>query len=190
MAIETTRARFGYVAEVAAGTGNALAVRFLGKTVADPSGLAFSPETNARGDLAYAVGLADGIKSSLGATDIWLNGERIATGRQVLDLAMTDTALAWIETTATGTIFNRYSLTTGVLTVETLPLRAQRVIADGERFVINGVHATTGNTVVVTAAAEDTAVSTDFGDQSIFLAGHSDEAALVRVTGDGLSQRI
>ena len=190
MAIETTRARFGYVADVSAGTGNALQVRFLGRTVADPGGLAFSPETNARGDLAYAVGLADGIKSSLGATDIWLNGDLIATGRQVLDLAMTDTTLAWLETTAAGTTLHRYCLMTGALTTESLPVRAQRVVADGDGFLINGVHATTGNTVVVVASPGEMAVSTDFGEQSIFLSGHSDGAALVRVTGDPAGQLL
>ncbi|MDQ7813543.1 MAG: hypothetical protein RDU12_12625, partial [Brevundimonas sp.] len=190
MAIETTRARFGYVADVSAGTGNALEVRFLGRTVADPGGLAFSPETNSRGDLAYAVGLADGIKSSLGATDIWLNGDLIATGRQVLDLAMTDTTLAWLETTAVGTTLNRYSLMTGALTTEPLPVRAQRVVVDGDGFLINGVHATTGNTVVVAASPGEIAVSTDFGEQSIFLSGNSDGAALVRVTGDQAGQLL
>ena len=44
MSIETTRARFGYLAELVAGTGGSLDVRFLGKTVPVPHGLAFSPD--------------------------------------------------------------------------------------------------------------------------------------------------
>lgn len=190
MAIETTRARFGYMAEVAAGTGTSLEVRFLGKTVADSRGLAFSPETNSRGDLAYAVGLADGIKFSLGATDIWLNEERIATGRQVLDLAMTDTTLAWLETTATGTTLVRYNLRSGALTTEALAVHAQRVVVDGDDFLINGVNATTGRTVVITAGAEGATVSTEYGEQSIFLGGRPDDAALLRVTGDAAGRLL
>lgn len=190
MAIETTRARSGYSADVTTDGDSALAVRFTGRTVATPSGLAFSPETNSRGDLAYAVGLADGLKSSLGATDIWLNGDRIATGRQVLDMAMTDNALAWLETTPAGTTLNRYCLETGALTIEPLPVRAQRVVVDADGFLINGVHATTGNTIVVAARPGAMAVSTDFGEQSIFLSGHSDGAALVRVTGDPTGQLL
>jgi hypothetical protein len=190
MAIETARARFGYVAEVAAGTGSSLEVRFLGRTVADSRGLAFSPETNSRGDLAYAVGLADGIKFSLGATDIWLNEERIATGRQVLDLAMTETTLAWLETTATGTTLVRYNLRTGALTTEALAVHAQRVVVDGDDFLINGVHATTGKTVVITAGAEGATVSTEYDEQSIFLGGRPDDANLVRVTGDAAGRLL
>lgn len=52
MAIATMRARFGYVADVTAGTGASLDVRFEGNTVADSPGLAFSPETSSRGNLA------------------------------------------------------------------------------------------------------------------------------------------
>lgn len=190
MAIETTRARFGYEAGVAVGSGKSLEVRFLGKTVADSRGLAFSPETNARGDLAYAAGLTTGIKSSLGASDIWLNEERIATGRPVLDLAMTDTTLAWLEASASGTTLVRYDLRTGVLTTEALMVYAQRVVVDGDDFLINGVHATNGNTVVTSAAAEGAVVSTGYEEQSIFLGGRPDDAALVRVTGDAAGRML
>jgi len=190
MAIETTRARFGYSADVTVDALNMLAVRFLGRPVATTSGLVFSPETNSRGDLAYAVGLADGPTSSLGATEIWLNGERIAAGRQVADMAMTDTTLAWLETTASGTTLNRYCLATGEVTVEQLPIRAQRIVADGDDFLINGIHASTGNTVVVVAGVEAAAAWTDLGDQSIFLSGRSDGAALIRVSGDLAGQLL
>ncbi len=183
MAVEAIRARNDYQAEIAAGSGR-LHIRFLGELIDEAPGLPFSPETNGHGDLAYAVSLAAGPKGALSLSDIYLNGERIAADRPVLDMAMNEAVLVWLETTEQGTLLRKYELTSGKIESEPLALYARRVVRSDDDFLIVGVDANSDDTVLANAGGGRATSLTSYGDGAIFLGGNADDTSLVRVTGD------
>lgn len=135
-AVDASRARNGYFAEIISTQNNSLIVRYDGVLVESSEGLPFSPETNSRGDLAYAACLAGLPKGDLALADIYVNGQKIISGKPVLDLAMSDTVLSRIESAPQGTVLRSYNIETGEFNSRFLPFYTQRIGASIFAFVI------------------------------------------------------
>lgn len=183
MPVESHRSSGNYHADISAGAG-ALSLRFLDRVVSDVRGMPFSPETNARGDLAYSTSLMAGVKGDLSRCDVILNGEIVAGSRPVLDMAMSETALIWIEASPLGVVLCRYDFDASVISSENLPFHADRIVRDGGTFLTLGVNPATGDTMLATVDAQGTVRVQDRGQEALFLLGDSSGVRLARVTGD------
>ena len=151
MSLESASSAFGFNAKTLVYSDRRVSVAFDGQNVSRGVGMPFAPQTNNRGDLAYATSLVAGPKGALALADIYLNDERIAKDRPILDLAMNDDGLAWLETGASGSVLVTWSFLTQKVTVQKLPIWAERIVADGSHFIANGL-TPSGETVVPVAA--------------------------------------
>ncbi|MEQ1813023.1 MAG: hypothetical protein ABL860_01030, partial [Candidatus Nitrotoga sp.] len=172
------------------GNGKSPVVYFLETEIGTGGGIPFSPDTNDAGDIAFVASLVGDVKGALALSDVHLNGEVIAQGRPVLDLAMNSQSLVWIESTANGAMLVRHDLLTVSRLFQVIDTWADRIVAAGEVFVLSGIDVASGNSTVVLMKADGSIEKADYGSHSVFLSGNSQDAALVSISGDPAGQLL
>ncbi len=144
----------------------------------------FSPRVNSLGDVVWAAVFGSSSKGSLSNNEVYFNGRVVASGIAVQDLALTDTHLAWISTTANRTQITFFDLVTEETRVQTVAFAADRIRVCDSQFVMVGLDTATGNAASAVLTPYQPPAVTWHGGSALQLTGPNLTPMIMEIEGD------
>ena len=145
----------------------------------------YAPRSNAAGDIAYARILGGGVTSSFAAADVILNGNVIAAGLRVEDIALSASQLAWIEVDSS----NRYWLVArnigdGATFRHQLAGPADTIAATADGFSVLSLELSTGQRRIETFVEDTAAFSqTALASPAAIVSPFAERPVILEVSG-------